>query len=152
MPVSAIPQGYHSLTPYLVVKGATDAMAFYARALNAVEVLRLPMPDGKIAHAEMKVGDSHFMLADEMAEMGFQSPDTLGGAAVSMMLYTEDCDALFQQAIKAGAEALQPVTDQFYGDRSGTLKDPFGHVWTIGTHIEDLTPEQLAERMAGAGG
>lgn len=152
MRVSAIPEGYHSLTPYLIVKDAGAALAYYAEALNAVEVLRMPMPDGNIGHAEMKVGDSHFMLAEEMPDMGFVGPASLGGAGVSLMLYTEDCDALFAQAIAAGGEQLRAMEDQFYGDRAGTFKDPFGHVWTIGTHKEDLSPEELTQRMAAACG
>lgn len=152
MSVAAIPEGYHSLTPYLIVKDADAALAFYARALNAIEVLRMPMPDGKVGHAEMKVGDSHFMLAEEMPDMGFVGPATLGGAGVSMMLYTEDCDALFGQALAAGGEQVRPMEDQFYGDRAGTFADPFGHVWTIGTHKEDLSPEELVKRMAQACG
>lgn len=152
MTVPAIPEGYHSLTPYLVVNGAADALAFYTQAFNAEELFRLPLPDGKVAHAEMKVGNSHLMIADEMPEQGALGPVTLGGAGVSLMLYTDDCDALFAQALAAGATQLRPLEDQFYGDRSGTLKDPFGHVWTVGTHKEDLTPEQIAERMQAAFG
>jgi PhnB protein len=152
MTTTAIPEGYHSLTPYLVVRDAKAALAFYARALNAVAVMCLPMPDGRVAHAEMKVGNSHFMLSEEMPERGAVGPATLGGAGVRLMLYTEDCDALFKQALAAGGEQLMPMQDQFYGDRSGTLQDPFGHVWTIGTHQEDLTPDQIAARMARAGG
>lgn len=148
MSVKAIPDGYHSITPYLVIKGANDALSFYHKALGAEQVLLLSMPDGSVAHAEMKIGDSHFMLSEECGENGFTSPTTLGGAGMSLMIYTQDVDALFAQAIAAGCEELRPVTDQFYGDRAGTLRDPFGHVWTIATHKEDLTENQINERMA----
>ncbi|MEN8719813.1 MAG: VOC family protein [Oceanococcaceae bacterium] len=151
MSVNPIPDGYHTVTPYLVVKGAAQAIDFYARALGATELLRLDGPDGTIMHAEVRVGESPIMLSDEFPEMGAISPTTLGGAGVSLMVYVADCDALFAQAIAAGGEVLRPVADQFYGDRAGTFKDPYGHVWTIGTHIEDLTPEQIAERAAAMG-
>ncbi|QBY05648.1 VOC family protein [Thalassotalea sp. HSM 43] len=148
MSVKAIPEGFHSITPYLVCNGAEKAVEFYQHAFNAQLVLRLDMPDGRIAHAEIKIGDSHIMLTNEHPEMGFVSPETLGGAGVSLMLYGDDCDAMFAQAISAGATELRPLTDQFYGDRTATVKDPFGHVWTIGTHKEDLTQQQLEQRMA----
>ncbi|NMP16684.1 VOC family protein [Thalassotalea sp. Y01] len=148
MSVKAIPEGFHSITPYLVCNGAEKAVEFYQQAFNAQLVLRLDMPDGRIAHAEIKIGDSHIMLTNEHPEMGFVSPETLGGAGVSLMLYGDDCDAMFAQAISAGATELRPLTDQFYGDRTAIVKDPFGHVWTIGTHKEDLTQQQLEQRMA----
>ena len=148
MPIKAIPDGYHSVTPYLVMRDAAKAIDFYKRALGATETFRFNAPDGKIGHAEIKVGDSVLMLADEMPDMGYRGPQTLGGTAVSLMVYVEDVDAQFQQAINAGAKVKQPVKDQFYGDRSGTLEDPFGHVWTIATHMEDVSEDELAKRAA----
>ena len=147
MSVSAIPDGYHTITPYLVAKNAKSALAFYQGAFNAELVLELNTPDGGVAHAELKIGDAHFMLADEHPEMGFISPETLGGAGVSLMIYDADVDKLFAQAIAAGGKELRPVVDQFYGDRAGTLQDPFGHVWTIATHIEDVDEQELNKRM-----
>ena len=147
MAVSPIPEGYHTLTPYLIVDGAANAIEFYVKAFNATEVMRHHGPGEKIGHAEMLIGNSHIMLADEMPEMGFRGPKSLGGPAVSFCLYVEDVDSLFQQALDAGATQQRPVEDQFYGDRSGTLEDPFGHIWTIATHKEDLTDEEIAERM-----
>lgn len=144
--VKAIPDGYHNVTPYLIVDGAAQALEFYQRAFGATELMRMPTPNGKIGHAEMRIGDSPIMLADEMPEMGYRSPRSLGGAGVSLMVYVEDVDRIFKQALDAGAKELHPVRDQFYGDRSGTLQDPFGHVWTIGTHVEDVTPEELERR------
>jgi len=144
--VKALPQGYHSITPYLIAKGASDAIEFYKRAFGATEELRMPKPDGKIGHAELSIGDSKIMLADELPEMGYRSPLSIGGAGVSLMLYIEKVDEVFKRAIAAGAKELQPVKDQFYGDRSGTLQDPFGHVWTIATHVEDVPPEEMERR------
>jgi len=147
MSVNPIPDGFHSLTPYLVAKNAKDALSFYQQAFDAKIILALFAPDGNVAHAELKIGSSHFMLTEEYPDMGFLSPESLGGAGVSLMLYTEDVDAVFSQAIAAGSTELRPVMDQFYGDRAGTLKDPYGHVWTIGTHKEDLSEEELNTRM-----
>ena len=147
MPVKPIPEGYHSVTPYLIISGAAQALDFYVKALGATEIMRLDH-GGKIGHAEIKIGDSHVMLADEFPEMGAKSPQTLGGTPVGICLYVPNVDALFQQAVAAGAKVERPVQDQFYGDRSGTIIDPFGHKWTISTHTEDLTPEQISERMA----
>ena len=147
MTVKPIPEGYHTVTPYLIIRGAAEAIEFYKQAFAATEVMRLPAPGGKLGHAEIQIGDSRIMLADEVPEMGFQSPTALGGTAVSICLYVEDVDALFQQALDAGGKEQRPVQDQFYGDRSGTLEDPFGHVWTIATHKEDLTPEEIEKRM-----
>lgn len=146
MPAKAIPDGYHTATPYLIVKGATDALAFYKKAFGATELFRMAGPDGRIGHAEIRIGDSHIMLADEVPGMGFVSPQTLGGSPISLMLYVPDVDKVFQQALAAGATTQRPVQNQFYGDRSGTLKDPFGHVWTIGTHVEDVPPDELRRR------
>ncbi|MET0660335.1 MAG: VOC family protein [Steroidobacteraceae bacterium] len=141
-----IPDGYHSVTPYLVIDGAADALEFYKRAFGATEQFRMPAPGGKIGHAEIKIGDSVIMLADEYPEMGARSPRALGGAAVSLMIYVERVDDVFKQALKAGAKELQPLENKFYGDRSGTLQDPFGHVWTISTHIEDVSTEEVRRR------
>nr|WP_198683770.1 VOC family protein [Peristeroidobacter agariperforans] len=144
--VKAIPEGYHSITPYLIIKGASDAIEFYKRAFGATEVMRMPKPDGTIGHAELAIGDSRIMLADEYPEMGYRSPLSIGGAGISIMLYIEKVDEVFKRAIAAGAQELQAVKDQFYGDRSGTLQDPFGHIWTVSTHVEDLTPEEMGRR------
>jgi PhnB protein len=150
MPVRAVPEGYHTVTPYLIVHDATRALEFYVRALGAKELMRFPTPDGKIGHAEMRIGDSVIMLADEHPEMGYRSPRAYGGSSVSLMLYVEDVDARFERALGAGAVQLRPLENQFYGDRSGTLVDPFGHVWTLATHVEDVSPEELARRAAAA--
>lgn len=146
MPAKAIPEGYHTATPYLIIKGAAAALDFYKKAFGATELFRMAGPDGRIGHAEIRIGDSNIMLADEVPGMGYVSPQTLGGSPVSLMLYVPDVDKTFQQAVAAGATAQRPVQDQFYGDRSGTLKDPFGHVWTIGTHIEDIPPDEMRHR------
>lgn len=141
-----IPAGYHSVTPYLIIDGAADALEFYKRAFGAKEQFRMPAPGGKIGHAEIKIGDSAVMLADEYPEMGARSPRALGGAGVSLMIYVERVDDVFKQALKAGAKELQPLENKFYGDRSGTLQDPFGHVWTISTHVEDVSTEEVRRR------
>ena len=148
MAVSPIPDRYHSITPYLSVKGASDAIEFYAKAFGAEELFRLPMPGGLVGHAEIKIGDSTIMLADPCESEDFLSPDQIGGSPVCLYLYVEDVDAVFAQAVAAGAKELRAVEDQFYGDRMGKLEDPFGHVWSIGTHKEDLTPEEVGERAA----
>lgn len=144
--VNPVPEGYHTVTPYLIVKGGVAALEFYKKAFGAAEVFRVPMPDGKLGHAEFKIGDSYIMMADEFPEMGFRAPQTLGGTPVSILLYVEDVDALAKQAVTAGAKELRPVQDQFYGDRTGTFEDPFGHVWTISTHKEDVSPEEIERR------
>jgi PhnB protein len=141
-----IPAGYHSVTPYLIIQGAAAALSFYEKAFGATELFRMPNPDGKIGHAEIKIGDSVIMLADEHPERGYRGPQSLGGTSVSLMVYVEQVDQVFKQALAAGAKELQPVTNQFYGDRSGTLTDPFGHLWTIATHVEDVPPEELERR------
>lgn len=146
MGVKPIPDGYHTATPYLVVHDARAAIGFYKSAFDATEHLLLAAPDGKVGHAEVRIGDSILMLSDEHPEMGFRGPKSLGGSAVSILLYVEDVDASFDRAVAAGAKVQRPVGDQFYGDRAGTLEDPFGHVWTIATHKEDLTQEQVQER------
>jgi|SRR5688500_11206175 len=145
---NAIPDGYHSVTPYLVVDGAAKAIDFYKKAFGATEIMRMPDPKGRIGHAEMKIGNSHIMLADEFPEMGFRGPTSLGGAAVSLMVYVDDADAIFKKALSNGAQEVQAMKDQFYGDRSGTLKDPFGHVWTIATHVEDVPPAEMERRAS----
>lgn len=148
--VKSIPEGYHSVTPYLVMSGAGSAIEFYKKAFGAVEVMRMPDPAGKIGHAEIKIGDSHIMLADESPEMGYRGPKSLGGTPVSIMIYLENVDAVFNQAIAAGAKVLRPLANQFYGDRSANIEDPFGHVWTIATHVEDVPPEEMERRAAAA--
>ena len=148
MPVQPIPAGYHSVTPYLIVDGAARAIEFYVRAFGAVEVMRVEAGGGKLGHAEIKIGDSTLMLADEHPEMGFKGPKAYGGSPISLAVYVPDVDATFARALSLGAKALRPVANQFYGDRSGTLADPFGHVWNIGTHVEDVPPDELARRSA----
>ena len=148
MAVKPIPDGYHTATAYLCCKGAAAAIDYYKKAFGATEILRMASPDGSIAHAEIKIGDSPIMLGEEVPQMGAISPTTLGGSPVGIMLYVEDVDARFAQAIAAGGTVERPVKDQFYGDRAGTLKDPFGHKWTISTHKEDLTSAQLDQRFA----
>ena len=143
-----IPEGYHSVTPYLIVKGAARALEFYTKAFNAQELYRLEGPGGSIGHAEFQIGNSRVMIADEFPDMNARSPEALGGSPVGLCIYTEDVDALFKQALAAGAKQERPVVDQFYGDRSGTVVDPFGHKWTIATHKEDLSPEEMNRRMA----
>jgi PhnB protein len=147
MSAKPIPEGYHSVTPYLIVDGAADALDFYARAFDAKEIMRMPMGD-RIGHAEILIGDSHIMLADEFADMGHLGPKSRGGPTSSQMIYLEDVDAAFARAIAAGATEDRPIADQFYGDRSGTLSDPFGHQWTLATHVEDVPEEEMRRRMA----
>ncbi len=146
MAVKPIPNGYHSVTPYLIVKGAAEALEFYKKALGAQEVMCMKGPGGKVMHAEIKIGDSFVMLADEFPEMGHRGPQSLGGTSVGLAVYVEDVDAQFDKALAAGGKVKQPVRDQFYGDRSGTLTDPFGHVWTIATHKEDVPPAEMEKR------
>ena len=148
MAVQPIPAGYHSVTPYLIVKGAGDAIAFYTKALGAVELFRIEGPGGTVGHAEIKIGDSVVMLADEFPQMGARGPKTLGGSPVSLMVYLENVDARYEQAVAAGAKPVRPVQNQFYGDRSGMIEDPYGHVWTLATHIEDIPPGEMEKRAA----
>lgn len=143
----AVPDGYHTATPYLIVNGAAQAIDFYKKAFDATELFRMAGPDGRVGHAEIRIGDSVIMLADETPDMGYRSPRSLGGAAVSTMLYVEDVDDRFNRAVAAGAQVQRPLANQFYGDRSGTLEDPFGHVWTIATHVEDVPPDEMKRRM-----
>ena len=143
-----IPDGHHSITPYLIIRGAAQAIEFYQQALGATEVMRMPGPDGKIMHAEIRIGDSPIMMADEFPEWGAHAPPSLNGTSVGLMLYVADADALFNQALAAGGTVMRPMQDQFYGDRAGTFIDPFGHKWTIGTHKEDVSLEEIGRRMA----
>jgi PhnB protein len=151
MAVKAIPDGYYSLTPYLVCKGAAKAIEFYAKVFGAQETVRMPGPHGSIAHAEVKIGNSMLMLADENPERGHLSPESIGGSASSIMFYTEDVDQVFKRAVAAGAKAEMPPADMFWGDRMGNLVDPFGHKWAIATHKEDVSPEEMEKRMAAMG-
>lgn len=146
-PVKAIPEGYHSVTPYLYIDGAAQAIQFYQKAFGAKEILRLPAPNGKVGHAELQIGDSRIMLADEEPAMGSFGPKSVGGTPVSLMIYFEDVDRVFEKAVAAGAKVLKPLKDQFYGDRSASLEDPFGHKWFIATHIEDVSPEEIDKRV-----
>jgi PhnB protein len=143
-----IPEGYHHVTPYLIIKGAAAAIDFYKKAFRAVEIERMRQPDGRIGHAELKFGDSVVMLADEFPEMDVVSPQALGNTPVGLLLYVEDVDATVKQAVGLGATIKKPVQDQFYGDRSGTIIDPFGHKWTVASHVEDVSPEEMNKRMA----
>lgn len=146
--VQPIPPGYTGVTAYLIIRSAARALEFYKRAFGATEVLRLPGPDGTIGHAEIRIGDGHVMLADEKLDMGYRGPESFGGSPVSLMFYVEDVDARFAQALAAGATVKHPVKDQFYGDRSGSITDPFGYVWTIATHVEDIAPDEMQRRIA----
>ncbi|RJF90517.1 VOC family protein [Sphingomonas cavernae] len=147
MSVSPIPEGYSSVTPYLTLDDANAAIEFYKKAFGATEVFRMPMGD-KIAHAEIKIGNSHVMLSDEWPDMGMLSPKARGGTTASLMIYLEGIDAAFDRAIAAGATAERPPEDQFWGDRMGTLVDPFGHRWSLATHFEDVPPDEMARRMS----
>jgi len=151
MAVKAIPDGYEGITPYLICKNAEAAIEFYKKAFGATELFRIGGP-GMIGHAEMKIGNAIFMLADEFPDMGALSPQTIGGSPVSLYIYVEDVDSFTEKAVAEGLEVLKPVTDQFYGDRSGAFKDPFGHIWGFATHKEDLTPDELSERAKAAHG
>jgi PhnB protein len=148
--VKPIPEGYHAITPYLSIKGASDAIEFYKKAFGASEVMRMAQPDGRIGHAELQFGDSRIMLADEHPEMDFRSPRAIGGTPVMLHLYVDDVDTVVSRAVSAGAKALRPVEDQFYGDRSGSVVDPYGHVWHVATHKEDLSMDEIRKRAAAA--
>ncbi len=150
MAVKPIPDGYHTATPYLIIGGAAKAIEFYKQAFGAQELFRMADPSGKVGHAEIKIGDSPIMLADEHPEMGHKGPKSLGGSPVGIMLYVRDVDTVVAQAVAAGATVTQPVKNQFYGDRSGTLTDPFGHLWTVSTHVEDVPPEEMKRRAEAA--
>jgi PhnB protein len=144
--VKPIPEGYSSVTPYLIVDGAAAAIEFYKKTFDAKEVMRMPAPGGRIGHAEVKIGGSHVMLADENPEMNARSPKSVGGCPISLLLYVENVDTTVDRAVAAGAKLKRPVADQFYGDRTGTIEDPFGHQWYVATHIEDVSPEEMKKR------
>ncbi len=148
--VQPIPKGYHSVTPYLVVSDAARAMDFYRRAFGAKEIMRMDGPNGKIAHAELKIGDSVLMLSDEMPGAGTRSPQSLGGSTAGIFLYVENVDSVFNQAVSAGAKPDTQPADMFWGDRYGKLTDPFGHVWSLATHKEDVSPEEMKTRAQQA--
>jgi PhnB protein len=150
--VKPIPDGYPQVSPYLVVDGAAQAIDFYKQVLGASERMRMGGPEGRIGHAELQIGDSVVMLADEHPEMGYVGPKQIGGTPVTIGVYVEDVDKTFDTAVKAGAKSLRPVENQFYGDRSGQFEDPFGHRWNIQTHVEDVSPEEMAKRAAAMGG
>ena len=151
-PVQPIPEGYPRLSPYLCVDGAARAIEFYTEVLGATEKMRMPGPDGKIGHAELALGESVIMLADEHPDIGFLSPLRIGGTAVTLHTYVEDVDAVFERALAAGAKSLRPVENQFYGDRSAQFEDPFGHRWSVATHVEDVDPDEMARRAEQAAG
>ncbi len=146
--VKSVPDGYHSLTPYLIVNDAARAIEFYKEVFGAAEIMRLDAPGGKVGHAELKIGDSIMMLSDECEETGQRNPQTLGGTPVGLMLYVEDVDTVVGRAVSAGAKLVRPVADQFYGDRMGGVEDPFGHSWYVATHVEDVPPEEMERRVA----
>ncbi len=143
MAVHPIPKGFHTVTPYLIITEAARAIEFYKTVFGAKEMVRVPGPNGTVGHAEIKIGDSNIMLADETKEMGWQSPISLGGTPMTLVVYVENVDEVFTTAVATGAIVKQPLTNQFYGDRTGMIEDPFGHVWLIATHIEDLSPEEI---------
>jgi len=148
--VNPIPEGYPRVTPYLIVDGASAAIDFYKSVFGATERMRMGGPDGKVGHAELEIGDSVVMLADEHPEMDARGPKFVGGTPVTLHVYVEDADGVFERAIEAGAKALRPVEDQFYGDRLGSFEDPFGHQWSVATHVEDVPPEEMSKRAAEA--
>jgi PhnB protein len=148
--VSPIPEGYPRVTPYLIVHDGAAAIDYYTSVLGATERMRMGGPEGKVGHAELGIGDSVIMLADEHPEMGARGPKTVGGTPVSMHVYVEDADRVFESAIEAGATSLQPMEDKFYGDRSGSFEDPFGHHWSVATHVEDIPPDEMEKRAAQA--
>lgn len=145
--IKPIPDGFHALTPYLTVRGASDAIEYYKKVFGATELFRLNMPDGKVGHSEFKIGDSIFMISDENPECGSASPETLKGSPVALYLYVADVDSTFSEAVKAGAKEAMPVANQFWGDRMGKIVDPFGHQWLLATHVEDVDPSEFQSRM-----
>ena len=148
--VKPIPDGYHSVTPYLFVRSAASAIDFYKNVFGATEVVRMAGSNGKIMHAELRIGDSIVMLADENPSTGVMSPQTIGGFSVGLHLYVENVDAVIQKSVDNGAKLLRPIRNQFYGDRSGSVLDPFGHMWSVATHVEDVSPEEMRKRMTAA--
>ena len=150
--VKAIPDGYPQVTPYLIVDGASAAIGFYSKVLGATERMRMASPGDRIGHAELELGDSLIMLADEHAEMGIRGPKTIGGSPVTISVYVEDVDGVFERALEEGATATRPVENQFYGDRSGQFEDPFGHRWSVASHVEDVSPDEMQKRAAEAMG
>lgn len=150
--VQPIPEGYPRVTPYLICDPASDAIEFYSSVLGAKERMRMGGPDGKVGHAELEIGDSVVMLADEHPEIGAVGPKTIGGTPVSMHVYVEDADSAFAKAIEAGAKELRPMEDKFYGDRMGSFEDPYGHHWHVATHVEDVPPDEMEKRAAAAAG
>jgi PhnB protein len=150
MSVKPVPDGYHTVTPYLIVKGCAEALEYYKKAFGAVELYRMPGPDGRVMHAEMNIGTSRLMFSDETPERGNLGPLTLGGTTFGLCVYVPDVDTVFASAVAAGGKVLYPVKNQFYGDRSGSILDPFGHKWTIATHIEDVPPQEMAQRAEAA--
>ncbi len=150
--VKAIPDGYPQVIPYLCVDGANEAIEFYGTVFGATERMRMPMPDGRVGHAELQIGDSVVMLSDESPEMGMRGPKAVGGSPVTMSVYVDDVDQVFDRALGAGASELRAVETQFYGDRSGQFEDPFGHRWSVATHVEDVSPEEMGRRAAQAMG
>jgi PhnB protein len=150
--VKPIPDGYPRVTPYLCIDGAADAIEFYSKVLDAKERMRMPAPDDKIGHAELQLGDSLIMLADEFPEMGIRSPKTVGGTPVTISVYVEDVDEVFKRAVSEGSTVLRDIRNEFYGDRTGQFEDPFGHRWSVATHVEDVPPDEMAKRAAEMGG
>jgi PhnB protein len=150
--VKAVPDGYPQVTPYLCVDGAAAAIDFYGKVLGATERMRMGGPDGKVGHAELQIGSGLVMLADEFPDMGQRSPRALGGSPVTVSVYVDDVDAVFAAALEAGATEVRGVQDQFYGDRTGQFQDPFGHLWSVATHIEDVSPEEMARRAEAMAG
>jgi len=150
--VKPIPDGYPQVTPYLAVDGASAAIDFYSKVFGATERMRMPAPGGRIGHAELEIGDSLIMLADEHPELGVRGPKAVGGTPVTISVYVDDVDGIFELALKEGATATRQVENQFYGDRSGQLEDPFGHRWSVATHVEDVPPDEMAKRMTEATG
>ncbi len=148
--VNPIPEGYPRVTPYLIVDGGAAAIDFYASVLGATERMRMDAPEGRIGHAELEIGDSVIMLADEHPEVNARGPRSIGGTPVSLHMYVEDVDSVFERAIEAGAKPVRPVEDQFYGDRLGSFEDPFGHHWSVATHVEDVSADEMSKRMADA--
>ena len=146
--VKPVPEGYRTVTPYLCINGASDAIDWYTKVFGAKELMRLAAPDGSLGHAEIEIGDSRLMLADEYPDIGFVSPKSLGGSTAHLMVYVDDCDATVDAAVKAGARVVQPAENKFYGDRSAHIEDPFGHNWNVSTHVEDVSEEEMAKRAS----